>query len=59
MNGSVGNLEKLEEGLNEKELAIVLLHKGNLGNGDRERVKQASQPLLASLKTLLRPVDRW
>ncbi|MBV9085360.1 MAG: DUF3387 domain-containing protein, partial [Acidobacteriaceae bacterium] len=49
-----------EEGLNEEELAIFdLLRNGNLTKTDRERVKQASQQLFASLKMLLRPLDRW
>lgn len=49
-----------EEGLNEEELAIFdLLRDSNLTKTDRERVKQASQQLFASLKALLAPLDRW
>jgi len=49
-----------EEGLNEDELALFdLLKKDKLGKAERERVKQASQALLASLRELLAPLERW
>ncbi|HEY7303303.1 MAG TPA: type I restriction endonuclease subunit R, partial [Bryobacteraceae bacterium] len=49
-----------EEGLNEEELALFdLLQNGNLTKAQRERVKQASRSLLASLKGLLAPLERW
>jgi len=49
-----------EEGLSEDELALFdLLQKENLGKSERERVKQASQDLLASLQDRLRGLDRF
>jgi type I restriction enzyme R subunit len=49
-----------EEGLNEHELALFdLLQKENLGKAERERVKQASRDLLASLQDLLSGLDRF
>jgi type I restriction enzyme, R subunit len=49
-----------EEGLNEDELALFdLLKKENLSKADRERVKRASQTLLASLRKLIAPLQRW
>jgi type I restriction enzyme R subunit len=49
-----------EEGLSEEELAIFdLLKKDNLNRADRERVKQASQSLLDSLRRLIAPLERW
>ncbi len=49
-----------EEGLNEDELALFdLLKKDKLSKADREKVKQASQALLASLRELLAPLERW
>ena len=49
-----------EEGLDEDELALFdLLKNEKLGKAERERVKQASQTLLASLRELLAPVERW
>lgn len=48
------------EGLNEDELALFdLLKKDTLGKAEREKVKQASQTLLASLRELLAPLERW
>jgi type I restriction enzyme, R subunit len=48
------------EGLSEEELAIFdLLRDGDLTKADRERVKQASQQLFASLRELVPPLDRW
>ncbi|UHD18317.1 type I restriction endonuclease subunit R [Thiocapsa bogorovii] len=49
-----------EEGLSEDELALFdLLQKETLGKAEREQVKQASQSLLASLRELLSPMERW
>ena len=50
----------VEEGLTEDELALFdLLKKEDLGKTARERVKQASRDLLASIKTRLKEVDRF
>ena len=50
----------VEEGLNEDELALFdLLKKENLGKAERERVKQASRNLLASIKARLSELDRF
>jgi type I restriction enzyme R subunit len=49
-----------EEGLSEDELALFdLLQKDSLGKAERERVKQASQELLASLQELVAGLDRF
>ncbi len=49
-----------EEGLSEEELALFdLLTKPNLAQTDRERVKQASRGLLASIQELIAPLERW
>ena len=49
-----------EEGLTEDELALFdLLFKDNISKADRERLKQASQGLLASLRNLLAPMPGW
>lgn len=49
-----------EEGINEEELALFdLLQNGDLSKAERERVKQASRSLLASLKGLVGPLERW
>src|SRR6185436_5936037 len=49
-----------EEGLCEDELALFdLLFRDNISKADRERLKQASRQLLASLKELLRPMPDW
>jgi type I restriction enzyme R subunit len=48
------------EGLNEDELALFdLLLKDGLDKAARERVKQASRELLASIKTRLAELDRF
>ena len=48
------------EGLNEEELALFdLLKKDGLGKAERERVKQASRDLLASIEARLRELDRF
>ena len=50
----------VEEGLNEDELAIYdLLRKGDLGRAERERVKQSSRDLLATVKARLAELDRF
>ena len=50
----------IEEGLNEDELALFdLLKKDDLAKAERERVKQASRNLLASLKARLAGLDRF
>ena len=50
----------VEEGLSEAELALFdLLKKESLGKAARERVKQASRDLLASIKARLRELDRF
>ena len=49
-----------EEGLDEDELALFdLIKKENLGKAERERVKQASRELLASIKEQLARIDRF
>jgi type I restriction enzyme R subunit len=49
-----------EEGLDEDELALFdLLKKEKLGKAERKKVKQASRALLASLRDLLAPLERW
>lgn len=49
-----------EEGLSEDELALFdLLQKETLGKAEREKVKQASRSLLASLRALLAPMQHW
>jgi len=49
-----------KEGLSEDELALFdLLQKDSLGKKERERVKQASQELLASLQELIAGLDRF
>ena len=48
------------EGLEEDELALFdLLKKDNLAKAERERVKQASRDLLASIKVRLSELDRF
>ena len=50
----------VEEGLSEDELAIFdLMRKDKLGRGERERVKQASRDLLASIEAHLAGLDRF
>ena len=50
----------VEEGLSEDELALFdLLKKEDLGKAERERVKQASRDLLASIKERLKELDRF
>ena len=50
----------VEEGLSEDELALFdLLKKEDLGKAERERVKQASRDLLASITARLNELDRF
>jgi type I restriction enzyme R subunit len=50
----------VEEGLSGDELALFdLLRKDELGNIERERVKQASRDLLAAIKARLAELDRF
>jgi len=50
----------IEEGLDEDELALFdLLKKDGLAKAERERVKQASRNLLASLEARLSELDRF
>ena len=50
----------VEEGLDEDELALFdLLKKDNLAKSERERVKQESRNLLASIKARLSKIDRF
>ena len=50
----------VEEGLSEDELALFdLLKKDKLAKAERERVKEASRNLLASIKTRLSELDRF
>ncbi|HRP63446.1 MAG TPA: type I restriction endonuclease subunit R, partial [Phycisphaerales bacterium] len=49
-----------EEGLSEDELAMFdLLFKDNIGKAERERLKQASRDLLASLNEVLLRMQDW
>jgi type I restriction enzyme R subunit len=49
-----------QEGLSEEELALFdLLNKPEMTKTDRERVKQASQTLLDSIRKLITPLERW
>jgi type I restriction enzyme, R subunit len=49
-----------EEGLNEDEYVLFqMLFKDNISQADRNRLKQASQSLLASLRALLTPMYDW
>ena len=49
-----------DEGLSEDELVLFdLLFKDSISKKDRERLKQASQGLLSSLRGLLAPMPGW
>ncbi len=49
-----------DEGLNDAELALFdLLFKDTISKADRERLKQASKDLVASLRDVLRPMHDW
>jgi len=60
-----GNLDEeqqrtVKEGLSEDELALFdLLYKENISKAARERLKQASRSLLASLIEHLTPMQHW
>ncbi|CAD79082.1 MAG TPA: type I restriction endonuclease subunit R [Rhodopirellula baltica] len=60
-----GNLDEeqrraVEEGLSPQEMAIFdLLKRDKLTKKDREKVKQASQSLLLSIRDLLAPMEHW
>jgi type I restriction enzyme, R subunit len=50
----------VEEGLGDDELALFdMLFKETISKADRERLKQASRSLLASLREILRPMPDW
>jgi type I restriction enzyme, R subunit len=50
----------VQEGLSEDELALFdLIFKQDISNADREKLRQASKSLLASLKVHLRPMRHW
>jgi type I restriction enzyme R subunit len=49
-----------EEGLSDDEYALFqMLFKDNISQADRDKLKQASQSLLASLRVLLTPMYDW
>ena len=49
-----------EEHLSQAELAVFdLLKKDSLSKAERERIKQASRSLLASLQDLLKSMNSW
>jgi type I restriction enzyme R subunit len=49
-----------QEGLSHDELALFdLLSQTQISKADRERLKQASKRLLASLQELLKPMENW
>jgi type I restriction enzyme R subunit len=53
-------IRSAQEGLSEDELALFdLLFRENISKADRERVKQASRTLLASLTALLLSTPEW
>ena len=46
--------------MDEDELALFdLLKKDKLGKAERDKVNQARQKMLASLRELLSPLERW
>ena len=48
------------EGLSDDELALFdLLFKENIGQAQRERLKQASRTLLVALRALVEPMPNW
>jgi type I restriction enzyme R subunit len=50
----------VEEGLGDDELALFdMLFMENISKVDRERLKQASKSLLASLREILKPMPDW
>jgi type I restriction enzyme R subunit len=49
-----------QEGMSEDELALFdLLFRENVSKTDREKLKQASRTLLASLQELIKPMPTW
>ncbi|MHB1375779.1 MAG: type I restriction endonuclease subunit R, partial [Thauera sp.] len=49
-----------QEGLSEDELALFdLLYKEKISKADREKLKQASKELLASIQDAIRPMQNW
>ena len=59
-NSCLTTKRAIEEGLNEDGIALFdLLKKDDLAKAERERVKQASRNLLASLKARLAELDRF
>jgi len=49
-----------EEGLSDDEYALFqMLFKDNISQAERDKLKQASKALLASLRTLLTPMYDW
>ncbi|MBN2563993.1 MAG: type I restriction endonuclease subunit R [Phycisphaerae bacterium] len=49
-----------EEGLSQDELALFdMLYRDDITKKDRERLKQASRDLLASLREILEPMQNW
>lgn len=50
----------VEEGLGEDQLALFdLIQRSDLSKKDRDKIKQMSRELLASLLALIAPLDRW
>ncbi|MFZ6681694.1 type I restriction endonuclease subunit R [Undibacterium sp. Tian12W] len=53
-------LRAVNEGLSEEQLALFdLIQRDDLSKSDRERIKQASQDLLAGVLKVIAPLDRW
>jgi type I restriction enzyme R subunit len=53
-------MRAVQEGLSPDELALFdLLFRDSISGADRERLKQASKSLLASLRRLLEPIHDW
>jgi type I restriction enzyme R subunit len=53
-------MRAVQEGLSADELALFdLLFRDSISGADRERLKQASKSLLASLRRLLKPIHDW
>jgi len=49
-----------QEGLTEEELALFdLLYEEKISKSDREKLKQASRGLLASIQEAIRPMQNW
>jgi type I restriction enzyme, R subunit len=53
-------MRAVQEGLSADELALFdLLFRDSISLADRDRLKQASKSLLASLRRLLEPIHDW